>query len=140
MIIYFNSHYGPYGYLSNLAPYDIDVNGHNWRTVEHYFQAQKFAGTPLADLIRKLRKPQDVKRIGSELPWPVRSDWDDVQEEIGQRMLSTKHAGEHALHLSGLTAGPERGGRYCEQCTDEEARTPTDTHLAIRNVAARQRT
>ena len=92
MIIYFNSHYGPYGYLSNQAPYDIDVAGQNWRTVEHYFQAQKYAGTPLADLIRKLRKPQDARRVGAEINWPVRTDWDEVQEEIMKEAVYYKFA------------------------------------------------
>ncbi|MCB0012051.1 MAG: NADAR family protein [Anaerolineales bacterium] len=105
MIIYFNSHYGPYGYLSNLAPYDIDVDGKTWRTVEHYFQAQKFAGTPLADIIGKLRKPQDVKRIGSEIPWPVRSDWDDIQEEIMQEAVYHKFASHPNIRRQLLRTG-----------------------------------
>jgi N-glycosidase YbiA len=36
----------PYGFFSNFAPYPIDLNGKIWPTSEHYFQAQKFAGTP----------------------------------------------------------------------------------------------
>lgn len=90
MIIYFNSHYGPYGYLSNLAPYGIELDGQYWRTVEHYFQAQKFAGTAYANLIQKLRKPQDALRLGTEMAWPLRPDWADVQEDVMREALADK--------------------------------------------------
>jgi len=35
----------PYGEFSNFSRHPIDVDGVVWPTSEHYFQAQKFAGT-----------------------------------------------------------------------------------------------
>ena len=35
----------PYGELSNFAPFPFELKGKRWPTAEHYFQAQKFAGT-----------------------------------------------------------------------------------------------
>lgn len=41
-----------YGEFSNFAPYPIVLHGKRWPTSEHYFQAQKFAGTPHAEELR----------------------------------------------------------------------------------------
>jgi hypothetical protein len=35
-----------------------------WQTSEHYFQAQKFAGTSLETKIRKLKSPMDAALEG----------------------------------------------------------------------------
>ena len=52
MAIYFYSTRDhPYGCFSNFAPYGFDLAGQWWRTSEHYYQAQKFAGTPYANTI-----------------------------------------------------------------------------------------
>ena len=37
----------PYGEFSNFSRHPIEIGGVIWPTSEHYFQAQKFAGTPL---------------------------------------------------------------------------------------------
>ena len=105
MIIYFNSHYGSYGYLSNLAPYGIEIEGQDWRTVEHYFQAQKFAGTPYANFIQKLRKPQVVKRLGNEMDWPLRSDWDTIQEDVMREAIGRKFASHANIRRQLLRTG-----------------------------------
>ena len=44
--IQFYSENGPYGEFSNFALFPIKLKGKTWKTTEHYFQAQKFAGTP----------------------------------------------------------------------------------------------
>ena len=36
----------PYGCFSNFSRHRFEVDGMPWQTVEHYFQAMKFAGTP----------------------------------------------------------------------------------------------
>jgi ribA/ribD-fused uncharacterized protein len=36
----------PYGFFSNFSKHPITLNGKEWPTTEHYFQAQKFVGTP----------------------------------------------------------------------------------------------
>ncbi len=45
MTIYFYSTKEAYGEFSNFKAYPFELKGKTWRTVEHYFQAQKFAGT-----------------------------------------------------------------------------------------------
>jgi len=45
MPVYFYRVNEPYGEFSNFAEYPFEADGKEWPTSEHYFQAQKFAGT-----------------------------------------------------------------------------------------------
>src|SRR5215470_11748234 len=42
----------PYGGFSNFSPHPVELNGRRWPTSEHYFQAQKFAGTEHMEAVR----------------------------------------------------------------------------------------
>jgi ribA/ribD-fused uncharacterized protein len=44
-VIFFYSTKDAYGEFSNFAAFPIEIDGRTWPTSEHYFQAQKFAGT-----------------------------------------------------------------------------------------------
>lgn len=44
-----------FGEFSNFAAFPIKLDGKTWPTTEHYFQAQKFAGTEHAEAIRKTK-------------------------------------------------------------------------------------
>ena len=55
-----------YGYFSNFAHYPIKLRGKTWPTTEHYFQAQKFAGTQHEELIRKAKSPMAAARMGRD--------------------------------------------------------------------------
>ena len=46
MTIYFYKVGAPYGYFSNFSPHRIHIDGQDWQTVEHYYQAQKYVGSP----------------------------------------------------------------------------------------------
>ena len=46
-----------FGCFSNFAPYPIEVGGVVWPTSEHFFQAQKFAGTKFEEEIRRVKSP-----------------------------------------------------------------------------------
>jgi len=53
MKIYFYHTREKYGCFSNFSPHGFELDGLYWSTSEHYFQAQKFPGTPDAEQIRK---------------------------------------------------------------------------------------
>src|SRR5688572_21269721 len=69
-----------YGCFSNFAPYPFDLDGHRWPTSEHYFQAQKFAGTPQADRIRQAPTARDAARLGRSRKHSIRVDWEQVKD------------------------------------------------------------
>jgi N-glycosidase YbiA len=58
--------------------------------VEHYFQAQKFAGTPHEEEIRRVESPMIAARLGRDRKKPLRADWEQAKEEIMREALRAK--------------------------------------------------
>ena len=81
-LIHFYRVQDPFGCFSNFAPYPIVLHGKEWPTSEHYFQAQKFAGTPHEEEIRQVRSPAIAARMGRSRKRPLRPDWETVKDEI----------------------------------------------------------
>jgi hypothetical protein len=79
-----------YGFLSNFAPYPIDLDGKRWPTSEHYFQAHKFAGIDYAEAIRIEKSPLAAAKMRRSRVHPVRSDWEDARVEIMRRAVRSK--------------------------------------------------
>ena len=50
-----------------------------WPTTEHYFQAQKFAGTEYEEKIRLTNSPMIAARLGRSRIHPLRPDWENVK-------------------------------------------------------------
>ncbi|HEX8727534.1 MAG TPA: NADAR family protein [Ktedonobacterales bacterium] len=92
--ISFSSLRAEYGYLSNFWPAPITLKGVVWPTSEHYFQAQKFAGTAHEEAIRQAPSPMIAARMGRSRARPLRSDWDAVKEKIMLEALRAKF-GQH---------------------------------------------
>jgi ribA/ribD-fused uncharacterized protein len=77
--------------------------GNVWPTVEHYFQAQKFAGTEHEEAIRLAKSPMVAARMGRSRARPLRGDWERVKDNIMREALAakyTQHAGLRSLLLS----------------------------------------
>ncbi|HVR65536.1 MAG TPA: NADAR family protein, partial [Verrucomicrobiae bacterium] len=53
-----------YGCFSNFAAYSIEVDGLEWPTSEHYFQAQKFSNAEQREKIRQTPSPMIAARLG----------------------------------------------------------------------------
>jgi len=79
-----------YGEFSNFAPYPIQLKGKFWPTSEHYFQAQKFAGTAHEDAICSAKSPMIAARMGRSRKHPLRSDWETVKDQIMREALRAK--------------------------------------------------
>jgi ribA/ribD-fused uncharacterized protein len=104
MTVYFYSkHEQPYGCFSNFSPHGVDLDGAWWPTVEHYFQAQKFSGTPYAEKIRLASSPKQAAEMGRNRKIPLRPDWEQVKDAIMLRAVQRKfelHAEPRAILLS----------------------------------------
>ncbi|MEU4876976.1 NADAR family protein [Streptomyces sp. NPDC021608] len=91
MTIYF---YGadevPYGCFSNFSDHGFDLDGLWWPTAEHYFQAQKFAGTRHADLVRRAHTPLRAAELGRDASRPLRRDWERFKDDVMRRAVATK--------------------------------------------------
>ena len=63
-------------------------------TVEHYFQAQKLSGPENAayrERIRNAKTPKDAKTLGRTREMPIRSDWDEIRDEVMLEALRKKY-------------------------------------------------
>lgn len=83
-----------FGYLSNFAKYPISLKGVEWLSVEHYYQAQKVAGSTQEETIRQERQPLTCTEIGHTVP--LRSDWEDIKEDVMRDAIwakFTQHVG-----------------------------------------------
>lgn len=79
-----------YGEFSNFSSHSIMVDNKLWPTNEHYFQAQKFHGTPYEEAIRNLESPMDAKIQGQDRNKPLRKDWESVKTNVMKKALSAK--------------------------------------------------
>ncbi len=103
MTIYFYSTKDEYGEFSNFKAYPFELHGKTWRTVEHYFQAQKFAGTEHEEALRNTPSPMVVARMGRSRKRPLRADWEEVKDDIMRQAVLAKfqqHAELRGLLLS----------------------------------------
>ena len=107
MTIYFYRTRDPYGELSNHSPHGFTLDGRYWPTIEHYYQAQKFAGTAYAEQIRLAAKPMDAKRLGSSPEWPLRPDWEAVKEAVLFRATLAKYETHADVRAVLLATGDE---------------------------------
>jgi ribA/ribD-fused uncharacterized protein len=107
-VIHFCAVEGPYGYMSNFAPYPIKLDGRSWPTTEHYFQAQKFAGTGYEEDIRRARTPMIAARLGRDDSMPIRSDWEQVKDDIMLEAVRAKFAQHSELLHQLLKTGSAR--------------------------------
>ncbi|MBO0778870.1 MAG: NADAR family protein [Ktedonobacteraceae bacterium] len=91
MTIYFYStREVPYGCFSNFSRHGVDLDGAWWPTVEHYFQAQKFAGTPYVEKIRIAFTPKQAAEMGRNRKLPLRADWEQVKDGIMLKAVRRK--------------------------------------------------
>lgn len=103
MTIYFYTTGEKYGCFSNFSPHGFELDELWWATSEHYFQAQKFVGTPHVEEIRLAKTPKDAARMGRDRKRPLRPDWEEVKDDIMRKAVLRKfetHADIREILLS----------------------------------------
>ncbi|MBK8696392.1 MAG: NADAR family protein [Deltaproteobacteria bacterium] len=106
--IHFYSVQGDYGALSNFAPYPIVMKGRRWPTSEHYFQAQKFVGTPREDEVRRASTPAEAARMGRDRKHRPRRDWDSARDGVMHAAVVAKFTQHAELRSMLLATGDAR--------------------------------
>ena len=95
----------PFGTFSNFAPYPIRLKDRVWPTTEHYFQAQKFAGTRHEEEIRRASSPMIAARLGRSRKRPLRRDWESAKDGIMLDALRAKFGQHEVLKRTLLDTG-----------------------------------
>ena len=93
MTIYFYKVCDPYGCFSNFSPHPVEIDGKVWTTVEHYYQAQKFVGSPDAAIIPEIyiaQTPEKAAALGRCSTRCIRSDWDIVKTQVMHKAVYIK--------------------------------------------------
>jgi len=98
----------PYGFFSNFAPYAIYLKDKIWATSEHYFQAQKFAGTPHEEQVRQASTPRVAAEMGRDRSRPLRSDWAAIKDAIMREAVYAKFTQHPDLTEKLLETGEAR--------------------------------
>jgi ribA/ribD-fused uncharacterized protein len=107
MTIRFYSQSPTHREFSNFAPFAIELDGARWPTVEHYYQAQKFADPDLRNAIRQAEKPIIAKSLADKNKAAMRPDWDAVKDQVMLRAVRAKFAAHADLRALLLATGEE---------------------------------
>lgn len=86
---------GPYRFLSNFYPSEIEYEGLVYPTVEHAFQAAKTVEHGARMYIARCQTPGDAKRAGRGLK--LREGWDDIRIAVMLELLLQKFRPGSAL-------------------------------------------
>ena len=106
-IYFYGSKEQPYGCFSNFSAHGFELDGLWWPTSEHYFQAQKFAGTPHVEEVRRAQSPKQAAMRGRSRARPLRADWEQVKDEVMRRGVLRKFETHADLRATLLGTGDE---------------------------------
>ena len=108
MTIYFYNTREEYGCFSNFSPHGFVLDELYWSTSEHYFQAQKFIGTPYLEKLRLVKTPKEAANMGRQRTLPLRSDWEDVKDNIMRKAVFSKFSTNKDIQGILLSTGNEK--------------------------------
>jgi ribA/ribD-fused uncharacterized protein len=106
-VYFYSAREEPYGCFSNFSPHAITLDEKRWPTSEHYFQAQKFAGTSHEDYVRVARTPRLAAEIGRDRKRPLRRDWEAVKDDMMRCAVLAKFEQHADLRAMLLETGEE---------------------------------
>ncbi len=87
-IYFFTANEKPYGCFCNFSLHGFELDGLWWPTSEHYYQAQKFAGTAHAEKIRLAKTPSESAKLGHAIPH--RRNWKHIKYDVMRRAVLWK--------------------------------------------------
>ena len=86
MITYFED--PPYEFLSNFYPATVRLDGVEYPTVEHAYQAAKTLDETERRHVRSASTPDEAKKRGGRVT--VRPDWEDIKVSVMRDLLRQK--------------------------------------------------
>lgn len=111
-----------WGEFSNFYRREVQIDGHVWKTTEHYFQAMKF----FPDAVMKVEvnsithevniqshiagqeKPKLAALEGRRKDLPLRPDWEQIKDAVMRRAVYAKFTQHPDLRRLLLSTGDEK--------------------------------
>lgn len=103
--IHFYSTRDLFGEFSNFSKHRVFLKGKSWPTSEHYFQAQKFAGTEHEEAVRLAQSAKIAAEMGRDRKRPLRPDWEAVKEDVMREVVRAKFTQHKELRELLLSTG-----------------------------------
>ncbi|WP_417226944.1 NADAR family protein [Amphritea sp.] len=71
--------------LASYSKHTFELDGYEWPSVEHYYQAMKFGDAEYAKQIRQAATPTDAVKLGKSRQHDKRKDWDKIKVTVMTR-------------------------------------------------------
>lgn len=94
---------GEYRFLSNFWPCRVEFEGQIYPSVEHAYVAAKTTNPLIRELITVIKTAGKAKRVGKAMS--LRSDWEDVKENIMYELVKCKFSRDLELKEKLLATG-----------------------------------
>jgi ribA/ribD-fused uncharacterized protein len=105
---------GEYRNFSNMSEHKIEIEGVEYQTVEHYFQAAKAKefekDDELYEKILKAKTPKAVKALGKHVKNFDKETWDSKKDDIMKQGIRTKFVQHPELRKQLLETGDKQIG------------------------------
>lgn len=89
--IYFYKEFGKYGFLASYSEHGFYKDGIFWKTLEHYYQAQKFDDKKVIKKIIDAKTPKEASMIGRDRNNHLKSNWETIKLDIMEEGLYNKY-------------------------------------------------
>jgi len=89
-VINFYSAQAEYGGFSNFSHHRVKVGNKIYKTSEHYFQSQKYAGTKHETDVINAKNAGKAAAIGRDRSRPLRRDWESVKDNVMRTVILAK--------------------------------------------------
>lgn len=107
LTIFFYKEFGELGYLASYSNHGFYKNGVYWKTVEHYYQAQKFDDETIRQMIIMAETPKMASIIGRNKKYKLRKGWDEIKVEIMYEAVLEKFLAHPDLAKKLINTGNE---------------------------------
>jgi ribA/ribD-fused uncharacterized protein len=96
--------FGYFRFLSNFAESPIEIDGHVYPTVEHYYQSQKSSEENVRRWIREAETPAIAKKRGNQVV--LRPDWKTIRIGVMCKGVEAKFRQNTDLQAKLLVTDP----------------------------------
>lgn len=76
--------------LSSWSKHPFELDGAEWPSVEHYYQAMKYGDADYRERIRAADHPKEAAKLGKSRRHGHRRDWERVKEVVMTRAVYTQ--------------------------------------------------